>query len=195
MRIVLIDNYDSFAYNLVQYLGELGAQLLVVRNDELTVAQLRALAPQGLVISPGPSAPDQAGISLTAIREFAGEVPVLGVCLGHQAIGQCFGGRVIRNARIVHGKASPVHHQGAGVFATLPSPFAAGRYHSLVVERESLPDTLEVTAWTAEGEIMGLRHRQLDVEGIQFHPESILTEHGKPLLAGWLQRVAARRAA
>jgi anthranilate synthase component 2 len=162
----------------------------VFRNDEIDVAGIRALAPEGLVLSPGPCTPDEAGVTLAAARELAGALPILGVCLGHQAIGQAFGGKVIRNVRIVHGKASPVLHCGLGIFAGLPNPFTAGRYHSLVVERESLPDCLEITAWTAEGEIMGLRHRAHDVEGVQFHPESILTEAGKQLLGNWL---AARR--
>ncbi len=191
-RILLVDNYDSFSHNLVQYLGELGADVEVFRNDAIDVAGVRARAPDGLVISPGPCAPDQAGISLEAIRAFAGATPILGVCLGHQAIGQAFGGHVVRNHRILHGKTSPVHHRGEGVFQGLPDPFDAGRYHSLVVERASMPEALEVTAWTDEGEVMGLRHRTFDVEGVQFHPESILTEHGKPLLANWLARVAAR---
>jgi len=188
-RVLLVDNYDSFTFNVVQYLGELGAHVTVYRNDEIDVAGIRAFRPDGLVLSPGPCTPDEAGVTLAAIRELAGELPILGVCLGHQAIGQAFGGRVVRNFRIVHGKASPVRHGGAGLFAGLPEPFTAGRYHSLVVERESLPALLEVTAWTDEGEIMGLRHRTLDVEGVQFHPESILTEAGKPLLGNWLARL------
>jgi anthranilate synthase component 2 len=188
-RLLLVDNYDSFTFNLVQYLGELGADVQVFRNDEISVDGIRAKRPDALVLSPGPCTPDDAGVTVPAIRALAGELPLLGVCLGHQAIGQAFGGRVVRNFRIVHGKSSPVHHAGAGVFAGLPSPFEAGRYHSLVVERESLPGTLEVTAWTAEGEIMGLRHRALDVEGVQFHPESILTGEGKRLLGNWLARL------
>jgi anthranilate synthase/aminodeoxychorismate synthase-like glutamine amidotransferase len=194
-RIVLVDNYDSFTFNLVQYLGELGADVRVFRNDRIDVAGIRALRPRALVVSPGPCTPDEAGVSLEAIRSLAGELPILGVCLGHQAIGQAFGGRVVRNARIVHGKASPVEHRGTGLYQGLPCPFQAGRYHSLVVAREGLPDVLEVTSWTAEGEIMGLRHRTLEVEGVQFHPESILTEAGKPLLGHWLERLggAARR--
>jgi anthranilate synthase component 2 len=190
-RVLLVDNYDSFTFNLVQYLGELGADVDVHRNDEIDLAGIRARAPDGLVLSPGPCTPNEAGVTLEAIRAFAGELPVLGVCLGHQAIGQAFGGRVVRNARIVHGKASPVRHRGEGVFAGVPSPFEAGRYHSLVVERETLPRALKVTAWTDEGEIMGLRHRTLEVEGVQFHPESILTAHGKALLANWLARLGA----
>jgi anthranilate synthase component 2 len=192
-RLLLVDNYDSFTFNLVQYLGELGGKVAVFRNDAIDVAGIRAARPDALVISPGPCTPDEAGVSLSAIRELAGELPVLGVCLGHQAIGQAFGGRVVRNARIVHGKASPVLHRGEGIFRGVPSPFAAGRYHSLVVERKSLPRELQVTAWTREGEIMGLRHRHLDVEGVQFHPESVLTGHGKALLANWLERRRAPR--
>jgi anthranilate synthase component 2 len=187
-RLVLVDNYDSFTFNLVQYLGELGADVEVFRNDQIDVAGIRARKPDALVLSPGPCTPDEAGVTLAAIRELSGELPILGVCLGHQAIGQAFGGKVVRNARIVHGKASPVHHGGTGVYAGLSEPFEAGRYHSLVVERETLPDALEVTSWTDEGEIMGLRHRTLDVEGVQFHPESILTVEGKRLLGNWLSR-------
>ncbi len=193
-RLALVDNYDSFTFNLVQYLGELGAEVDVFRNDQIDVAGIRELRPDGLVISPGPCTPSEAGVSLAAIRELSAEIPVLGVCLGHQAIGQAFGGRVVRNARIVHGKASAVLHRGRGIYAGLPSPFMAGRYHSLVVERGSLPAVLRITAWTREGEIMGLAHRRLDVEGVQFHPESVLTEHGKALLANWLQRLESRRA-
>jgi anthranilate synthase/aminodeoxychorismate synthase-like glutamine amidotransferase len=195
-RLVLVDNYDSFTWNLVQYLGELGAAVEVFRNDQIDVAGIRARKPDGLVISPGPCTPKEAGVTVPAIQALAGEVPILGVCLGHQAIGHAFGGKVVRNHRIVHGKASPVRHRGKGLYAGLPSPFTAGRYHSLVVERESLPRTLAVTAWTDEGEIMGLRHRTLDVEGVQFHPESILTDCGKALLGNWLARLphARRRA-
>ncbi|HEX9243219.1 MAG TPA: aminodeoxychorismate/anthranilate synthase component II [Anaeromyxobacter sp.] len=189
VRLVLVDNYDSFTFNLVQYLGELGAEVQVFRNDAIDVAGIRARAPDALVLSPGPCTPDEAGVTLEAIRALAGELPILGVCLGHQAIGQAFGGKVIRNARIVHGKSSPVRHRGAGIYAGVPSPFEAGRYHSLVVERRTLPRALAVTSWTDQGEIMGLRHRTLDVEGVQFHPESILTVEGKRLLANWLGRV------
>ncbi len=189
LRLLLVDNYDSFTFNLVQYLGELGAAVEVHRNDQIDVDGIRARHPDGVVLSPGPCTPDQAGVTLPAIRALAGEVPILGVCLGHQAIGQAFGGRVVRNARIVHGKASPVRHRGRGLFAGLPSPFAAGRYHSLVVDRATLPRELSITAWTEEGEIMGLRHRRLPVEGVQFHPESILTDGGKRLLANWLARL------
>jgi anthranilate synthase component 2 len=194
-RLVLLDNYDSFTFNLVQYLGELGAEVEVFRNDQIDVPGIRSLKPDGLVISPGPCTPAEAGVSLSAIRELAGELPILGVCLGHQAIGQAFGGKVVRNRRIVHGKASPVLHRGSGIYAGLPSPFLAGRYHSLVVERRSLPAELRITAWTREGEIMGLAHRRLEIEGVQFHPESILTEHGKTLLANWLRRLEENRPA
>jgi anthranilate synthase component 2 len=193
VRLLLVDNYDSFTFNLVQYLGELGAEVQVFRNDAIDVAGIRARLPDALVLSPGPCTPDEAGVTLEAIRSLAGELPILGVCLGHQAIGQAFGGKVVRNARIVHGKSSPVRHRGDGIYAGLPSPFEAGRYHSLVVERRTLPRTLAVTSWTDEGEIMGLRHRRLEVEGVQFHPESILTVEGKRLLGNWLGRIAPRR--
>jgi anthranilate synthase component 2 len=193
LRVLLLDNYDSFTFNLVQYLGELGAAVEVFRNDAIDVAGIRARRPHGLVISPGPCTPNEAGVTLRAIEALAGELPVLGVCLGHQAIGQAFGGKVVRNARVVHGKASPVKHGKNGLFAGIPSPFQAGRYHSLVVDRRSLPRCLAVTAWTDEGEIMGLRHRTLEVEGVQFHPESILTEHGKRLLGNWLARLVKAR--
>jgi anthranilate synthase/aminodeoxychorismate synthase-like glutamine amidotransferase len=186
-RVLMVDNYDSFTFNLVQYLGELGARVEVFRNDAIDVAGIRARRPDGLVFSPGPCTPNEAGVMLEAISALAGEVPILGVCLGLQAIGQAFGGRVVRNKRIVHGKASPVLHRGSGLFRGLPSPFEAGRYHSLVVERRSLPRALRITAWTKEGEIMGLAHRSLPVEGVQFHPESVLTEHGHAVLANWLQ--------
>jgi anthranilate synthase component 2 len=188
-RVVVVDNYDSFTFNLVQYLGELGAKVEVFRNDAIDVAGIRARRPRGVLLSPGPCTPDDAGVTLEVIRALAGEIPLLGVCLGHQAIGQAFGGRVVRNARIVHGKASPVRHKGEGVFKGLPSPFSAGRYHSLVVERKTMPRALKVTAWTDEGEVMGIRHQALDVEGVQFHPESILTERGKELLGNWLRRL------
>jgi anthranilate synthase/aminodeoxychorismate synthase-like glutamine amidotransferase len=193
-RLLLVDNYDSFTFNLVQYLGELGADVEVFRNDAIDVAGIRARRPDALVLSPGPCTPDEAGVTLEAIRALAGTLPILGVCLGHQAIGQAFGGKVVRNHRIVHGKSSPVRHRGAGIFAGVPSPFDAGRYHSLVVERASLPRALAVTCWTDEDEIMGLRHRTLDVEGVQFHPESILTLEGKKLLGNWLGRVSGRQA-
>jgi anthranilate synthase component 2 len=183
----MIDNYDSFTYNLVQYLGELGADVKVVRNDEVTVDEVQAMRPDRIVLSPGPCTPDEAGISLGVIERLGGRVPILGVCLGHQAIGQAYGGRVVHAKALMHGKTSPVRHAGRGVFRDLPSPFTATRYHSLAVERESLPDVLEVTAWTDDGEIMGLAHRSLRVEGVQFHPESILTEHGHALLARFLE--------
>ena len=191
-RLLLVDNYDSFTFNLVQYLGELGADVEVFRNDQIDVPGIRARKPDALVLSPGPCTPDQAGVTLAAIRELSGELPILGVCLGHQAIGQAFGGKVVRNFRIIHGKSSPVRHGGTGLYAGLPSPFEAGRYHSLVVERGTLPGDLEVTSWTEEGEVMGLRHRTLDVEGVQFHPESILTVEGKRLLGNWLGRIARK---
>ena len=184
--LLMIDNYDSFTYNLVQYLGELGADVRVVRNDEATVAELAAMHPQRIVISPGPCSPHEAGISVEAITRFSGKIPLLGVCLGHQAIGAAFGGKVVHAKTLMHGKTSPIEHAGAGVFAGLPSPFTATRYHSLAIERASLPDCLEVTAWTADGEIMGVRHRRFAVEGVQFHPESILSEHGRQLLQNFL---------
>ncbi|MDE2270577.1 MAG: aminodeoxychorismate/anthranilate synthase component II [Xanthomonadaceae bacterium] len=191
--LLLIDNYDSFTFNLAQYLGELGEDVKVLRNDVLDVAGILGLGPDRIVISPGPGTPDQAGITLELIRALAGSIPILGVCLGHQAIGQAFGGRVVRAGEIMHGKTSPVRHRGAGVFAGLPEPFEATRYHSLVVERASLPDCLEISAWTerADGtfdEIMGLRHAALAVEGVQFHPESILTRNGHDLLRNFLRQ-------
>ena len=185
--VLMIDNYDSFTYNLVQYLGELGADVRVVRNDALTVEEAEALRPAAVVVSPGPCAPEQAGISLALITRLAGKVPILGVCLGHQAIGQAFGGRVVRAARVMHGKLSRVRHRGAGVFARLPGEFSATRYHSLVVAREGLPDCLEVTAESEDGEIMGLRHREFAVEGVQFHPEALLTEHGHRMLQNFIE--------
>ena len=180
--ILMIDNYDSFTYNLVQYLGELGEELKVVRNDEITLEEIEQLAPKMLVISPGPCTPDDAGESLNIIRHFAGKLPILGVCLGHQALAQVFGGKVIRAERLMHGKTSPVFHSGVGLHAKNNNPFNATRYHSLIVEKETLPDCLEVTAWTEEGEIMGLRHKEYAIEGVQYHPESIMTEDGKQLL-------------
>jgi len=185
--ILMIDNYDSFTYNVVQYLGELKADVKVVRNDEITVDEIADLAPEKIVISPGPCTPNEAGISVATIERFAGEVPILGICLGHQSIGQAFGGKVVRAREVMHGKTSPIYHNNNGVFRGLPNPFEATRYHSLVVERESLPDCLEVTAWTQTedgeiDEIMGFRHRELAVEGVQFHPESILTENGHDML-------------
>jgi len=186
--ILVIDNYDSFTYNLVQYLGELGEKVTVRRNDEIDLDGIRELAPDRLLLSPGPCTPNEAGITLEVIEAFKGEIPILGVCLGHQAIGQAFGGKVIRAERLMHGKTSPVLHNGTSVFEKLPSPLTAARYHSLIVERSSLPDCLEITAWTAEGEIMGLRHREYPIEGVQFHPESIVTEHGHRMLARFLGR-------
>jgi len=188
-RILVIDNYDSFVYNLVQYLGELGAEPLVFRHDELTIDEAAALGVDGVLISPGPGRPEDAGLSNDVIRRFAGERPVLGVCLGHQCIGQIYGGDVVRAPQIMHGKTSLVHHDGTGVFAGLPSPFEATRYHSLIVERSSVPDELQVTAWTDDDIVMGLRHRTHDVEGVQFHPESILTSAGHDLLRNFLARM------
>ena len=188
--LLMIDNYDSFTYNLVQYFGELGEDVKVVRNDEIDLAGIAALRPDHIVVSPGPCTPNEAGVSVPLIREFAGKVPILGVCLGHQSIGQAFGGRIVRAKTLMHGKTSLIHHIDKGVFAGLPSPFTATRYHSLVIERESLPDCLEITAWTDDGEIMGVRHKSMIVEGVQFHPESILTEHGHPMLANFLKERA-----
>jgi len=184
--LLMIDNYDSFTYNLVQYLGELGEDVKVVRNDEMSAEEIERLAPERIVISPGPCTPNEAGVSLELIRRFAGRVPILGVCLGHQAIGQAFGGKVVHAKTLMHGKVSRIHHGGAGVFRGLPTPYEATRYHSLAIERESCPPELEVTAWTDDGEIMGVRHRSLPVEGVQFHPESILTQHGHALLRNFL---------
>ncbi|HYW02506.1 MAG TPA: aminodeoxychorismate/anthranilate synthase component II [Gammaproteobacteria bacterium] len=194
--ILMIDNYDSFTYNLVQYLGELGADVEVVRNDAIDVDAIARREPAGIVISPGPCTPDEAGISVEAVRRYAGRIPILGVCLGHQSVGQAFGGRVVHARRVMHGKTSAIRHAGAGVFRGLADGFTATRYHSLVVERDSLPDCLEVTAWTetpdgAFEEIMGLRHRELAVEGVQFHPESILTDHGHRLLRNFLESLPA----
>ncbi len=185
--LLMIDNYDSFTYNLVQYLGELGADVRVVRNDAITLDEVAALAPAQIVVSPGPCTPSEAGVSVPLIRRFAGQIPILGVCLGHQSIGQAFGGRIVRAQRVMHGKLSPVTHDGRGVFAGLPSPFAVTRYHSLAIERDRVPAELEVTATADDGEIMGVRHRTLAVEGVQFHPEAILTEHGMRLLANFLE--------
>jgi anthranilate synthase component 2 len=184
--LLMIDNYDSFTYNLVQYFGELGEDVRVARNDEITLDEIAALAPDRICISPGPCSPNEAGVSIPVLERFSGQVPILGVCLGHQAIGQSFGGRVVRAKALMHGKTGVIHHTGVGVFAGLPNPFTAARYHSLAVERSSLPDCLEVTAWTDDGEIMGLRHRTLAVEGVQFHPESIATEHGHAMLKNFL---------
>jgi anthranilate synthase component 2 len=184
--ILLLDNYDSFTYNLYQYLSELGAEVLVKRNDEVSVAEVAALEPAKIVISPGPCTPNEAGISVALIRELGGRLPILGVCLGHQAIGAAYGGAVVRAPYIMHGKISEIHHDGDGVFAGLPRPFKATRYHSLIVRRDDLPDCLDVTAWTSDGLIMGLRHRDLPVQGVQFHPESIMTDAGKALLKNFL---------
>lgn len=188
--LLMIDNYDSFTYNIVQYFGELGQDVKVVRNDEVTIADIEAMKPEYLVISPGPCSPTEAGISLEAIKHFAGKIPLLGVCLGHQAIGQAFGGDVIRARAVMHGRISPIYHADIGVFADLPNPFNATRYHSLIVDKNTLPETLEITAWTEiDGqvdEIMGLRHKTLPIEGVQFHPESILSEHGHALLKRFL---------
>lgn len=190
--LLMIDNYDSFTYNVVQYLGELGADVRVFRNDEITVGEIEALAPERIVVSPGPCTPNEAGVSLDVIRAFAGKLPLLGICLGHQAIGQAFGGKIVRAKQVMHGKTSPIHHLSQGVFADLPNPFEATRYHSLVIEKSSLPNCLEVTAWTedTEGnfdEIMGVRHKEFQIEGVQFHPESILTKVGHDLLANFLK--------
>ena len=185
--LLMIDNYDSFTYNIVQYFGELGQEVQVCRNDALTVADIARRKPDYLVISPGPCTPAQAGISLAAIREFAGKIPLLGVCLGHQAIGEAFGGKVVHAKQLMHGKVSAVHHKNEGVFRGLPNPLTCTRYHSLAIERESLPDCLDITAWTDDGEIMGVRHKTLAVEGVQFHPESILTECGHDLLKNFLE--------
>jgi anthranilate synthase/aminodeoxychorismate synthase-like glutamine amidotransferase len=186
--LLVIDNYDSFTYNLVQYLGELGQDVRVVRNDGLAAADVAGLAPSHVVISPGPCTPNEAGISLDVIKMYAGKIPILGVCLGHQSIGQAFGGKIVRAARVMHGKTSPIHHDGKGVFTGLPNPFEATRYHSLLIERASVPDVLEVTAQTADGEIMAVRHKTLPVEGVQFHPESFLTTAGKDLLRNFIAK-------
>ena len=185
--LLMIDNYDSFTYNLVQYFGELGEEVRVVRNDVIDLAGIAAMAPARIVISPGPCTPKEAGISVAVVREFAGKLPILGVCLGHQAIGDAFGGRIVNAGRLMHGKTSDIRHDGKGVFRGLPSPFQATRYHSLVIERASLPDCLEISAESEDGEIMGVRHRQFALEGVQFHPESILTEHGHALLKNFLR--------
>ncbi|MCB1898156.1 anthranilate synthase component II [Cognatazoarcus halotolerans] len=189
--LLMIDNYDSFTYNLVQYFGELGAKVKVFRNDEITLEQIEMMKPDLLVISPGPCSPAEAGISVPAIKAFAGRIPLLGVCLGHQSIGAAFGGKVVHAKRLMHGKTSPVIHTDVGVFRGLPSPLTCTRYHSLAVERESLPDCLEVTAWTEDGEIMGMRHKTLAVEGVQFHPESILTDGGHRMLQNFLEQSVA----
>ncbi len=192
--LLMIDNYDSFTYNIVQYFGELGQEVRVVRNDEVSLADIEALNPAYLVISPGPCSPNEAGISMEAIRHFAGKIPLLGVCLGHQCIGQVFGGEIVRAGEVMHGRVSAIHHTGVGVFANLPNPFTATRYHSLVIKKDTCPDVLDVTAWTVKDgaleEIMGVRHRTLPVEGVQFHPESILSEHGHQLFQNFLTAYA-----
>lgn len=192
MNVLMIDNYDSFTYNLVQYLQELGAEVVVYRNDKIDLAGMEAVAADRLMISPGPCTPNEAGISMAAIEHFAGKLPILGVCLGHQSIGQVFGGKVVRAHTVMHGKLSPIYHAGVGIFSDLPSPYQATRYHSLVVEKDSLPDCLEITAWTQKpdgsmDEIMGLRHKTLPIQGVQYHPESILSEHGHALLKNFLE--------
>jgi len=191
--LLMIDNYDSFTYNVVQYLGELGADVHVFRNDDISIEQIEKLAPEKIVISPGPCTPNKAGVSLAVIEHFKGRIPILGICLGHQSIGQAFGGEIIRAGQVMHGKISPIHHNGKGVFNGLTMPFTATRYHSLVVCKDKLPDCLEITAWTENEdgsmeEIMGIRHKELDIEGVQFHPESILSEHGHDLLQNFLNR-------
>ncbi|MFD2671512.1 aminodeoxychorismate/anthranilate synthase component II [Marinicrinis sediminis] len=192
--ILVIDNYDSFTYNLVQYLGELGEEVIVYRNDEITVEEIAEKNPDHLLLSPGPCTPNEAGISLEVIETFKGKIPIFGVCLGHQSIGQVFGGEVVRAERLMHGKTSPIHHQQQGVFQGMPSPFTATRYHSLIVKRETLPDCLEITAETAEGEIMGLRHKTYPIEGVQFHPESIITDYGHQMLRNFLSTSRAEHA-
>jgi len=192
VKVVMVDNYDSFTYNLVQYFGELGADVTVVRNDEVTVEDIEALSPDKIVISPGPCTPKEAGISVETILKFAGKLPILGVCLGHQSIGRAFGGDIVHAKSIMHGKTSPVYHHDSGVFKNLNNPFIATRYHSLVIDQQTLPDCLEITAWTQDesgniDEIMGVRHKELDIEGVQFHPESILTEHGHDMLRNFLE--------
>ena len=186
--LLMIDNYDSFTYNIVQYFGELGEDVRTVRNDEITLEQIAELNPDRICVSPGPKSPKDAGVSVDVLREFAGKKPILGVCLGHQAIGEAFGGKIIRARQVMHGKTSKIAHTGEGVFKGLPSPFTVIRYHSLAIERASLPSCLEVTAWTDDGEIMGVRHKEFDIEGVQFHPESILSEHGHAMLKNFLER-------
>ncbi|MBE3555197.1 MAG: aminodeoxychorismate/anthranilate synthase component II [Thermicanus sp.] len=189
--IFVIDNYDSFTFNLVQYLGELGKQVEVARNDRITIAEIKERNPEAILISPGPCTPNEAGISLEVVLRLGKEYPILGVCLGHQAILQAFGGRIIPAPRLMHGKTSEIYHHGKGIYEGLPSPFPAARYHSLIGEEESLPDVLEVTAWTDQREIMGVRHKQLPIEGVQFHPESILTQYGKKILYQWVKKISA----
>ncbi|AEK60535.1 anthranilate synthase component II [Collimonas fungivorans] len=188
--LLMIDNYDSFTYNLVQYFGELGEDVRTFRNDEITLEQIQELKPDRICLSPGPCSPKEAGICVDLLQQFAGKLPILGVCLGHQAIGEAFGGKVIRAQQVMHGKTSPITHTGVGVFKDLPSPFTVIRYHSLAIERSSIPACLEITAWTEDGEIMGVRHKDYDIEGVQFHPESILSEHGHALLRNFVQRTA-----
>ncbi|MBH5329839.1 aminodeoxychorismate/anthranilate synthase component II [Eikenella sp. S3360] len=190
--LLFIDNYDSFTYNIVQYFAELGQEISVRRNDDISLSDIAALQPQYLVIGPGPCSPKEAGISVPALQHFAGQIPILGVCLGHQAIGEAFGGRIVRAQKLMHGKVSPVHHQNSGVFAGLPNPVTCTRYHSLAIERASLPECLDITAWTEDGEIMGVRHKQHPIEGVQFHPEALLTEHGHDMLANFLRQHAPR---
>lgn len=185
--LLMIDNYDSFTYNLVQYFGELGEDVRVFRNDKITIKEIEGMSPERIVISPGPCTPREAGISIDVIRHFAGKIPILGVCLGHQSIGAAFGGEIVRAPRLMHGKTSMIHHDGKTIFEGLPNPFEATRYHSLVIKKETLPECLEITAWTEEGEIMGVRHREFVIEGVQFHPESILTRVGKDLLRNFLR--------
>ena len=192
--ILVIDNYDSFTYNLVQYLGELGAAVEVRRNDAVSVEDIRGIAPTGVLISPGPGRPEEAGVSLDLIAKLGATTPIFGVCLGHQSIAQHFGASVVRAERLMHGRTSEIHHEGRGVFKSLPSPLTATRYHSLIVERDTIPDEIEVTAWTDRGEVMGIRHTTLPIEGVQFHPESFLTEHGHELIRNWLSTLPASRA-
>ncbi len=188
--LLMIDNYDSFTYNLVQYFGELGEEVRTLRNDEITLQEIADMQPERICISPGPKSPEDAGISVAVLSHFAGKIPMLGVCLGHQSIATAFGGKVIRAKQVMHGKTSLIHHTGVGVFHGLPSPFSVIRYHSLAIERSSLPDCLEITAWTEDGEIMGVRHKEFDIQGVQFHPESILSEHGHALLKNFIQAPA-----
>lgn len=193
--LLMIDNYDSFTYNIVQYFAELGQQVEVRRNDDITLEEIAALNPQYLVIGPGPCSPKEAGISVAAMQHFAGKLPIMGICLGHQTIGEAFGGKIIRAQTLMHGKVSPVHHHNSGMFQGLPNPVTCTRYHSLVIERASLPDCLDITAWTDDGEIMGVRHKQYAIEGVQFHPEALLTEHGHDMLQNFLNEFAAFQAA
>lgn len=188
--LLFIDNYDSFTYNIVQYFAELGQEVLVRRNDDISLSEIEALHPRYLVIGPGPCSPKEAGISVAAMQHFAGKLPIMGVCLGHQTIGEAFGGQIVRAKTLMHGKVSPVHHHGSGMFAGLPNPVICTRYHSLVIDRASLPECLEITAWTDDGEIMGVRHKQFPIEGVQFHPEALLTEHGHDMLRNFLQQHA-----